>query len=206
VTVGETSGDDIGLRLGLFGGTFDPVHTGHLEAADRVRRALDLDRMVMMVANQPWQKEGGRDLTPAEDRFAMVEAATSTWPGLEPSRREIDRGGATYTIDTVRDLEAELPGVHVYLVVGSDVVSGLATWKDEDELCRRVTLAVVGRPGAVRSLPPSGWEAVDVPTPRFDISSTELRHRLESGLPVDPWIPEPVIRCIAERGLYATRR
>lgn len=202
----SATGNGTGPRIGLFGGTFDPVHTGHLEAAEGVRRALGLDRMLLMVANQPWQKEGGRDLTPAEDRYAMVEAATSSWPGLEPCRMEIDRGGPTYTIDTVRQLQSDLPGAQIFLVVGSDVVGGLTTWKDEPVLRRLVTLAVVGRPGVPRVPIPSGWSSVEVPAARFDISSTELRHRLEAGLAVIDWVPEPVIRCIEERGLYATRR
>jgi nicotinate-nucleotide adenylyltransferase len=200
------TGTGRGPRVGLFGGTFDPVHTGHLEVADGVRRSLGLDRMLLVVANQPWQKEGGRDLTPAEDRLAMVEAAATAWPGLEPSRMEIDRGGPSYTIDTVRQLAGEKPDAEIYLVVGSDVVGGLTSWKEEAALRRLVTLAVVGRPGSPPVPLPDGWSSVEVPTARFDVSSTELRLRLESGLPVNEWVPEPVIRCIEERGLYATRR
>jgi nicotinate-nucleotide adenylyltransferase len=195
-----------GPRVGLFGGTFDPVHTAHLEVAEAVRTALGLDRMLLMVANQPWQKGDGRTLTPAEDRFAMVEAAAAGWPGLEPCRMEIDRGGPTYSIDTVRQLARDLPGAGLVLVVGSDVVAGLTTWKNEAELRDLVTLAVVGRPGAPPVPPPPGWRAVTVPVGPIDVSSTELRERLESGLPVDGLVPDAVIRCIEERGLYATRR
>jgi nicotinate-nucleotide adenylyltransferase len=198
-------GDPV-VRIGIFGGTFDPVHTAHLEVAEAVRERLGLDRMLLMVANQPWQKVGARPLTPAEDRFAMVEAAASDWPGLEPSRMEIDRGGPTYTIDTVRQLLDEEPGAEVTLVVGSDVVGGLTTWKDEAALQGAVTLAVVGRPGVDPVAPPPGWRTVQVPVAPFDVSSTELRRRLEAGLPVEGWVPEPVIRCIARRGLYATGR
>jgi nicotinate-nucleotide adenylyltransferase len=159
-----------------------------------------------MVANQPWQKVGARPITPAEDRFAMVEAAVVDWPELEPSRMEIDRGGPSYTVDTVRQLLDEEPGAEVTLVVGSDVVGGLTTWKDEVALQEAVTLAVVGRPGVDPMAPPSGWRTVQVPVAPFDVSSTELRRRLEAGLPVEGWVPEPVIRCIARRGLYATGR
>ncbi len=193
-------------RIGIFGGTFDPVHAAHLEVADAVRTCLGLDRMLLVVANQPWQKEDDRALTPAEDRFAMVEAAASARPGLEPSRMEIDRGGPTYSIDTIRELQRDNPGAALFLVVGSDVVGGLTTWHEEPALRALVTLAVVGRPGAPPVPIPAGWHAVTVPVAPFDVSSTELRERLEAGLPVDRWIPEGVIRCIRRRGLYATRR
>ena len=195
-----------GARLGIFGGTFDPVHIGHLVAATWALEALALDRVLLVVANVPWQKAGTRTVTPAEDRFAMVEAAASGWPGLDPCRMEIDRGGPTYTIDTVRQLQRDLPAAELVLVVGSDVVAGLTTWQDEPTLRHLVTLAVVGRPGAPPVLPPPGWRAVTVPVAPFDVSSTELRERLESGLPVDGLVPDAVIRCIEQRGLYATRR
>jgi nicotinate-nucleotide adenylyltransferase len=195
-----------GTRIGIFGGTFDPVHSAHLEVADAVRRRLGLDRMLLVVANQPWQKEGDRTVTDAEDRFAMVEAAVAGWPGLEPSRMEIDRGGPSYTIDTVRQLKRDNPGAELFLVVGSDVAAGLVTWRDEPSLRNEVVLAVVGRPGVPPAPPPPGWRAVAVPVAPADVSSTELRQRLESGLPVDGLGPEAVVRCIRQRGLYATGR
>lgn len=194
------------IRLGLFGGTFDPVHTAHLEVADAVRRALTLDRMLLVVANEPWQKEGERTLTGAEDRWAMVEAAVTEWPGLEASRMEIDRGGPSYTIDTVRQLRQQEPGADIILVVGSDVVGGLSTWHEEPALRPLVTLAVVGRPGSLPVEAPPGWRTVTVPVAPFAVSSTELRDRLESGQTVEGLIPDVVIRCIERRGLYATRR
>ena len=193
-------------RFGIFGGTFDPVHTAHLQAADAVRARLGLDRMLLVVANQPWQKVGERPLTPAEDRYAMVEAAADGWPGLEPSRLEIDRGGPSYTIDTVRDLLSAGPGAEVIVVVGSDVVAGLPSWKEEAALRDLVTLAVVGRPGVAPVDPPPGWRAVHVEAGPFEGSSTDLRLRLEAGLPVDGRVPPAVIRCIVQRGLYATGR
>jgi nicotinate-nucleotide adenylyltransferase len=193
-------------RIGIFGGTFDPIHTAHLELADVVRVTLGLDRMLLVVANRPWQKEGERVVTPAEDRYAMVEAAVQGWPGLEPSRLEIDRGGTSYTIDTVRQLLRDVPGVELTLVIGSDVVAGLTSWKDHAQLAELVTLAVVGRPGVDPVDPPPGWRSVHVPAAPFDVSSTELRRRLEGGEPVEGLVPEAVIRCIRQRGLYATGR
>ena len=195
-----------GPAIGIFGGTFDPIHTAHLELAELVRVTLDLDRMLLVVANQPWQKAGERVITPAEDRFAMVEAAAGGWPGLVPSRLEIDRGGPSYTIDTVHQLLSEEPSARLTLVVGSDVVGGLTTWHDEEHLRDLVTLAVVGRPGADAVDPPSGWRSVRVPAAPFDVSSTELRRRLEQGESVEGLVPRAVIRCIRQRGLYATDR
>jgi nicotinate-nucleotide adenylyltransferase len=127
-------------------------------------------------------------------------------PGLEPSRVEIDRGGPSYTIDTVHQLEHRFPGAELILVVGSDVVAGLNTWHDEPALREEVTLAVVGRPGVVPAPTPLGWRAVNVPVAPLDVSSTELRKRLEAGAPVDGLVPAAVIRCIEQRGLYATGR
>ncbi len=195
-----------GPRIGIFGGTFDPIHTAHLELAEVVRVTLGLDQMLLVVANRPWQKEGERPVTPAEDRFAMVEAAVVGWPGLVPSRIEIDRGGPSYTIDTVRQLLADHPDADVVLVVGSDVVGGLTTWHDEAALSGLVTLAVVGRPGVAPGPVPPGWRAVTVPVAPFDVSSTGLRRRLERGESVAGLVPEAVIRCIHQRGLYATDR
>jgi nicotinate-nucleotide adenylyltransferase len=193
-------------RIGVFGGTFDPIHAGHVEAAEAVHRALDLDRTLLVVANEPWQKEGTRSVTPAEDRMAMVEAAVADRPGLEPSRLEIDRGGPSYTIDTVEELHRLSPGSELFLVVGADVVPDLPTWRNQAALQESVVLVVVDRPGATGEQPPPGWQAVSVPVPPFDVSSTELRALLEAGRPVDGLVPESVIRCIRGRNLYATSR
>lgn len=195
-----------GARIGVFGGTFDPVHSAHVEVAEAVRTTLALDRMLLVVANHPWQKVGGRALTSAEDRYAMVAAAVADRPDLEASRLEIERGGPTYTIDTVRQLRRADPEAKIFLVVGSDVVPTLDTWHDQAALRDQVTVVVVGRPGAVPARPPGGWRSVQVPVAPSDLSSTELRRRLEAGEPVEGLVPEAVIRCIRQRGLYATGR
>jgi len=191
--------------IGVFGGTFDPIHRGHLEVAEAVRDALGLDRLLVVVANEPWQKQD-RPVTPAEDRFAMVAAALADHPGLEASRTELDRGGPSYTVDTVRALLDQEPGAAVVVVVGADVVATLDTWHDHEALRELVTLAVVDRPGVPVADPPPGWRAVHVAVEPVDVSSTDLRTRLESGQPVADAVPEAVIRCVSERGLYATRR
>ena len=133
-------------RLGVLGGTFDPVHIGHLVAAVTVRAALGLDRVLLVVANQPWQK-AGRQLTPAEDRLAMVEAAVHDRDGLQASRIEIDRGGDTYTADTLEQLAAENPDRELFLIVGTDVAADLGTWERPDVVARLATLVIVGRAG-----------------------------------------------------------
>ena len=189
----------------MFGGTFDPIHRGHVEVAGTVRTALGLERMLVVVANEPWQKQG-RPVTPAEDRFAMVAAATADRPGLEPSRIEIDRGGPSYTVDTVRSLLVDEPHAEVVVVVGGDVVGALDTWHEHQALRDLVSLAVVDRPGAPLVDPPPGWRFVRVAVDPVDVSSTDLRARLEAGEPVADAVPEAVIRCLSERGLYATGR
>ena len=192
-------------RIGVFGGTFDPVHCAHVTVAEATRRTLDLDRMLFVVANDPWQKVD-HDITPAEDRYAMVVAATAGHPKLQPSRLEIDRGGPSYTVDTVRALLEDDPDAELFLVVGADVVGGLPTWKDEGSLRELVTLAVVGRPGTDPEPLPPGWRGVAVPASPSDVSSTDLRRRLRHGDSVEGLVPDAVIRCIRQRGLYATER
>jgi nicotinate-nucleotide adenylyltransferase len=161
--------------------------------------------MLVVVANQPWQKQD-RPVTPAEDRYAMAVAALADRPGLVPSRIELDRGGPSYTVDTVRQLLADEPGAEVVVVVGADVVGALDTWHEHGALQELVTLAVVDRPGVPIVDPPPGWRVVRVAAPPVDVSSTDLRARLEAGEPVGDSVPEAVIRCVSERGLYATGR
>jgi nicotinate-nucleotide adenylyltransferase len=197
--------DARGPRIGVFGGTFDPIHRGHLEVADSVRDALSLDRMLVVVANDPWQK-GDRTVSPAEDRYALVAAALADRPGLEASRLELDRGGPSYTIDTVHQLLAAEPEAEIVVVVGGDLVEGLGTWQRSEELKRLVTLAVVDRPGAPGADPPAGWRFVRVPVAPVDVSSTGLRAALEAGDDVTGVVPDAVMRRIVERGLYATGR
>jgi nicotinate-nucleotide adenylyltransferase len=197
-------------RLGLFGGTFDPPHVGHLRAAEACVAALALHRLVFMVANDPWLKAPARRITPAEDRYAMVAAAVAGMPRMEVGRLEIERGGPTYTVDTVHQLvaaarDAGHPAPEVFLVVGADLVDQLPSWERVDELRPMVTLAVVPRPGSPVELPP-GWRAVAVPGVAVDLSSSDARRRLEAGLAVTGMVPEPVVRCIRSRGLYAVGR
>lgn len=192
-----------GARIGILGGTFDPVHIGHLAAATEVRHALGLDRMLLMVANVPWQKVVGRAVTPAEDRLAMVEAAVAEVDGLEVGRLELERGGPSYTADTVAELARLHPGAELFLVVGSDVVPDLPTWERVEEVQAGVTLVVVSRPGADLSLPPPPWRSCTVTVPELHVSSSDLRAREAAGRPIGALVPPAAVRQIRRRGLYA---
>jgi nicotinate-nucleotide adenylyltransferase len=199
------------MRLGIFGGTFDPIHVGHLVTAVNVRSLLELDEVALVVANEPWQKIGDRTITPALDRFAVVEAAVAATHGLFASAMEIERGGPSYTIDTVEQLYRSDPGGELFLIVGADVVDELPSWKRVDDLRAAVTLVVVNRPGNFASLQPSadslkGWRVRSVVVPALEISSTDLRDRAAAGRPLDFLVPEAAIRVIAQRGLYANWR
>jgi nicotinate-nucleotide adenylyltransferase len=188
--------------LGILGGTFDPPHIGHIAAAVEVRSALHLDRVLLIVANDPWQKTGTRPLSEASDRLAMVAAAVRGIEGIEASDLEIDRGGVTYSIDTLQFLRATAPDQQLFLIVGSDAASNLHTWHRYEELQDLATLVIVDRDGDNDAEPPSGWSAVRVSIPRLDISSSELRDRVRSGRPLAPFLEAAVISEIRARGLY----
>ena len=196
----------MGSRLGILGGTFDPVHMGHLVAANEALHELNLDRVLLVVAGEPWQKVGERVVTPSEDRFAVVEAVASSVPGLCASRIEIDRTGPSYTIDTVQQLRREHPDDELFLLVGSDVALELTTWRRVEELPGLVTLVIVDRAGVPEIGDPPGWRVERLRIPSLEISSSDLRERLATGRPVDFLVPDVAIRCIRQRGLYAVRR
>jgi nicotinate-nucleotide adenylyltransferase len=194
------------VRIGIFGGTFDPIHVGHLVAAVNVRHQLELDRLLVVVANLPWQKEGEREITPAEDRYAMVAAAVGDVPGIEASRLEIDRGGPSYTADTVQEVAAQHPDASLFTVVGADVADALDTWERHEVIAELSTLVVVNRPGSVRSASLPGWRVAEVEIPALEVSSTDLRRRAAEGRPLEYLVPDGAIRCIRARDLYAGPR
>lgn len=188
-------------RVGLFGGTFDPPHVGHLVTAVNVRHALDLDVVIMMVANVPWQKEGSRAITPAPARLAMVEAAVRDVPGLVPGRQEIDHGGPSYTADTLAVLGQQLPNAEFFTVIGDDAAAGLRTWTRWEEVVDRSRLVVVDRPGEHVDVDGAiDWIRVEVP--RLEVSSTDLRARFTDGRPLDYLVTTPVLDVIRSHGLY----
>jgi len=198
----------VGARIGVLGGTFDPVHVGHLVAAVNARSALHLDRVILMVANIPWQKAGQRALTSAEDRHALVAAAVGDVEGLEAGRLEIDRGGVSYTAETLVELGEANPRASLFLIVGWDVAGELTTWERWEEVQLLATLVVVNRPGAGRpaGLDDAGWQVEEVTVPNLEISSTDLRERAAAGRPLDYLMPEAAVHCLRARGLYATGR
>lgn len=188
-------------RIGLFGGTFDPPHVGHLVTAVNVHHALDLDVVIMMVANVPWQKEGTRAITPAPDRFDMVAAAVRDVDGLRPGEHEITMGGSSYTADTLVELAGEHPHAEFFTIIGDDAAAGLRTWTRWDEVVARSRLVVVDRPGEAVELPDDiDWIRVEVP--RLEVSSTDLRARVDDGRPLDYLVTQPVLDVIRDRGLY----
>jgi nicotinate-nucleotide adenylyltransferase len=189
------------LRIGLFGGTFDPPHVGHLVTAVNVRHALALDAVVLMVSNSPWQKEGTREISAAEDRFAMVDAAVADVKGLVAGDAEIRRGGSSFTADTLAGMVEEYPGAEFFTIVGDDAAAGLTTWERHQEVVARSRLVVVDRPGAPVELP-AEFDWLHVEVPRLEVSSTDLRARVRDGRPLDYLVTEPVLDIIAMRKLY----
>lgn len=188
-------------RIGIFGGTFDPPHIGHLVAASDAGVALDLDVVLLVVAHAPWQKLGDHPISPAEDRLAMVAAAVADADGLEVSRIEIDRGGLSYTADTIADLQREHPASELFVIVGNDAAAGFATWDRHEEVAAGANLVVVDRPGTPTPIDDGfDWTRIDIP--ELEISSTELRVRLAAGRSVRYLTPPAVVTCIAGRGLY----
>ncbi len=186
-------------RIGLFGGSFDPVHNAHLALAQAALRDATLDQVRWIPAGQPWQKT--RALTAAVHREAMVALAIAGEPRFVLDRIELERPGPSYTLDTVRALQAAQPGAQWFLIVGQDQQAGLATWHGIDELLGLVTLAVAQRPAAPEVSPASGAVCA-IELPPMNLSSTEVRARCAAGLPIDKIVPEDVARYIDQHGLY----
>lgn len=188
-------------RIGIFGGTFDPPHVGHLVSAVNVVHALKLDRLLLVVANRPWQKVGSRTLTSAEHRFGMTKSAVEGHAGLEASDIEISRGGNSYTIDTLRELQ-RAGAEELFVVLGSDAAQSLPSWDRSEELCELAKVVVVDRPGATGKTPPPGWDWFSVEAPRLEVSSSDIRARVVDGRPLDYLLTTPVISYIREHGIY----
>lgn len=186
------------------GGTFDPIHFGHLVAASETAHRFSLDSVIFVPTGQPWQKAAS-DVSPAEDRYLMTVLATAGDPRFDVSRVDIDRDGPTYTIDTLRDLREKFgPDCEFYFITGADALAQIFSWRDAGELGALATFVGVNRPG--HDLPesaavPAG--AVIIEIPALQISSTDCRDRVRAGRPVDYLVPASVARYIAKRGLYS---
>ena len=195
-------GGTVAERVGILGGTFDPVHVGHVVLGVETRHALSLDRVLFVAAGDPWQKQG-QVVAGAEDRLAMVEAAVADVEGLEAADLEIRRPGPTYTVDTLEALAA--PGRRLHLIVGADVAASVESWHRCERVRELCVLVVADRPGnRVPALP--GWTVEVVDIPDLEVSSTDLRQRLAEGRPIDGLVPPAVVRVIRERHLYTRRR
>ncbi|MDQ0376394.1 nicotinate-nucleotide adenylyltransferase [Amycolatopsis thermophila] len=189
-------------RIGVMGGTFDPVHHGHLVAASEVQARFDLDEVIFVPTGQPWQKSA-RQVTRAEDRYLMTVIATASNPVFSVSRVDIDRGGETYTVDTLRDLKAEFPDDELFFITGADALEQILTWHNADELFTLAHFIGVTRPGYRLNdhhLPSGKVSLVEVTA--MAISSTGCRTRVEQNEPIWYLVPDGVVRYIDKRGLY----
>lgn len=195
-------------RIGLFGGTFDPPHKGHVAAATAVRDALGLDEVRLVVANDPWQKSGERQITPAGIRLEMTRALAGEIPGLIVDDSEIVRGGPTYTVDTLEELRIREPDVQAYVIVGSDTARRIGSWNRFADVVRLSTLVVVNRPTDAVAVPDG------VPAERCEfvtmvpmtVSSTQVRERASLGSSVADLTGEAVAALIERHGLYRSAR
>ncbi len=188
--------------VGIFGGTFDPIHLGHLAAASRARRDLGLDRVLLVVANDPWQKSPERTISPAADRLAMVAASVVEIDGVEACDLEVVRGGPSYTIETIEALENAQGVVDPWIIVGADLSLTLDSWERAAELKQRARVAVLSRPGSPLRLP-GGWRAVALESDDLDISSSAVRAAVRRGDDIAAMVPAAVIDHLARRTLYA---
>ena len=190
-------------RIGLFGGTFDPPHLGHLAAALAARDQLQLDKVLFVVANDPWQKTGaGLKVTLAKHRLEMTELVVSEFEGLEVDDSEIRRGGPTYTSATLKEMKTLFTDAELFLLVGGDVARELNTWKDSDYIQENAVMVVVDRPGYDGATPPSGWNFERVVAETPDVAGTEIRLLSSEGAEVRTMVSEAVKSYIDQHGLY----
>jgi nicotinate-nucleotide adenylyltransferase len=185
------------------GGTFDPIHHGHLVAASEVQSWFGLDEVIFVPTGDPWQKA---DVSPAEHRYLMTVIATASNPRFRTSRVDIDREGPTYTIDTLRDLHREVPDADLYFITGADALAEIFTWRDADELFELASFVGCTRPGyamdptTLAAIPADRVTMVEIPA--LAISSTECRQRTSKGEPVWYLVPDGVVQYIAKHHLY----
>jgi len=193
------------LRVGVMGGTFDPIHHGHLVAASEVQSWFDLDEVIFVPTGEPWQK-ADREVSKAEDRYLMTVIATASNPRFSASRVDLDRNGATYTIDTLRDLKKQWPDADLYFITGADAMAAILSWRDHEELFGLAHFVGCTRPGhkidehTLDGLPKENITIVEIPA--LAISSTDCRARVERDEPVWYLVPDGVVQYIAKHHLY----
>jgi nicotinate-nucleotide adenylyltransferase len=189
-------------RVGIMGGTFDPIHHGHLVAASEVAALFGLTEVVFVPTGAPWQKSE-REVSPAEHRYLMAVIATASNPRFWVSRVDIDRGGPTYTIDTIRDISEQRPGAELFFITGADALAQILSWKDAPEALHQARFVGVTRPGYALSdahLPTDSVTLLDVPA--MAISSSDCRARVRAGKPVWYLVPDGVVQYINKHRLY----
>ena len=187
-------------RIGVMGGTFDPIHHGHLVAASEVADSFGLDEVVFVPTGQAWQKS---DVTESEHRYLMTVIATASNPSFSVSRVDIDRDGPTYTIDTLRDVQRLNPDADLYFITGADAIAQILSWRNHDELWELAHFVAVSRPGHVLNtdgLPVEDVSQLEIPA--LAISSTDCRGRVRGGHPVWYLVPDGVVQYIAKHHLY----
>ncbi|GAB3945132.1 nicotinate-nucleotide adenylyltransferase [Corynebacterium tapiri] len=192
-------------RIGIMGGTFDPVHHGHLVAASEVTDQFELDMVIFVPTGQPWQK-ADTQVTEAEHRYLMTVIATAANPRFQVSRVDIDREGPTYTIDTLRDIRAQYPDAELFFITGADALGSILSWHNWEAMFDEATFIGVTRPGYVLSedmLPEEKQQRVElIDVPAMAISSTDCRERARDGRPVWYLVPDGVVQYIAKNALY----
>jgi nicotinate-nucleotide adenylyltransferase len=195
------------VRLGVLGGTFDPVHLGHLILGEAARQELALDRVIFVPAGEPWRKSG-REITAGADRLQMLRRATAGNPAFEVSLLEIDRPGPSYTEVTLEALQDERPGAELFFILGRDALTDFPHWHDPQRIAELATLAVAGRGDATLgdeaevALPGVHVRLCHLRMPRVDINATAIRDNVRDGRSVRYLVPDPVAAYIEERGLY----
>ncbi|MEH6780996.1 MAG: nicotinate-nucleotide adenylyltransferase [Rhodoglobus sp.] len=187
-------------RIGIMGGTFDPIHNGHLVAASEAQIQFNLDEVVFVPTGKPWMKD---TVTLGEHRYLMTVIATAANPGFNVSRVDLEREGATYTIDTLRDMRKAYPDADLFFITGADAVAQIMEWKDVAEVWTLAHFIAVSRPGhalTISGLPEQGVSSLEVPA--LAISSTDCRNRVSRGYPVWYLVPDGVVQYIAKHHLY----
>jgi nicotinate-nucleotide adenylyltransferase len=193
-------------RIGIMGGTFDPIHHGHLVAAEEARWQFRLDQVLFIPTGQPWQKPAG--VSPAEDRYLMTAIATASNPAFAVSRLEVDTPGPSYTVDTLRRLRAELPeGTRLLFIGGADLLHQLLSWKEPEQVLELAELIAATRPDfdvgdVVQKVPGAAGRVHRMEIPALAISSSDIRARVARGAPIEYLVPEGVVRYIEKRALY----